>query len=98
MSRFRGNLYIQRSCVAAAFRKINAEILNFNQLGVPNVIAKLAERPRGLVLVTGPTGSGKSTTLAAMLDKINTDYYKHIITIEDPIEFIHKHKKSMVNQ
>ncbi len=98
LSRFRGNVFKQRGCVAVAIRQIPYEILDLDTLGLPSVVAKLAERPRGLVLVTGPTGSGKSTTLAAMLDKINRERKGHIITIEDPIEFIHRHKNCMVNQ
>ncbi len=98
LSRFRGNVYKQRGCVAMAIRQIPYEIVSLDQLGLPHVLKKLAERPRGLVLVTGPTGSGKSTTLAAMVDKINTERREHIITVEDPIEFIHRHKHCMVNQ
>jgi twitching motility protein PilT len=98
LSRFRGNVYKQRGCVALAIRQIPYEINDIAHLGLPAVIEKLAERPRGLVLVTGPTGSGKSTTLAAMLDKINRERKGHIITVEDPIEFIHRHKNCMVNQ
>ncbi len=98
LSRFRGNVYKQRGCVAMAIRQIPYEILPLEKLGMPPVVAKLAERPRGLVLVTGPTGSGKSTTLAAMVDKVNNERRGHIITIEDPIEFIHRHKKCMINQ
>jgi twitching motility protein PilT len=98
LSRFRGNCYKQRGCIAMALRQIPYEIMSLEDLGLPPVTKKLAERPRGLVLVTGPTGSGKSTTLAAMLDKINRERQNHIITIEDPIEFIHRHKKSTVNQ
>ncbi len=98
LSRFRGNVYKQRGCVAMAIRQIPYEIMTVEQLGLPPVINKLADRPRGLVLVTGPTGSGKSTTLAAMLDKINIERQGHIITVEDPIEFIHRHKNCVVNQ
>jgi twitching motility protein PilT len=98
LSRFRGNLYKQRGCVGMALRQIPYEILTLQQLGMPPALTKLAERPRGLVLVTGPTGSGKSTTLAAMVDKINDERSCHILTVEDPIEFIHGHKKSTVNQ
>jgi twitching motility protein PilT len=98
LSRFRGNVYKQRGCVAMAIRQIPYEIHSIEKLGLPPVVKKLAERPRGLVLVTGPTGSGKSTTLAAMLDKINRERQSHIITIEDPIEFIHRHKGCVVNQ
>jgi twitching motility protein PilT len=98
LSRFRGNVYKQRGCVAMAIRQIPYEIHTLEKLNMPPVLNKLSERPRGLVLVTGPTGSGKSTTLAAMVDKINREEKGHIITIEDPIEFIHRHKGCMVNQ
>ena len=98
MSRFRCNVFRQRDSVAMAVRKIPFEIIGFKDLGVPAVVERLAERPRGLVLVTGPTGSGKSTTLAAMIDKINEERRGHILTIEDPIEFVHKHKNCLVNQ
>ena len=98
LSRFRGNVYKQRGCVAMAIRQIPYEIISIQQLGLPPIINKLAERPRGLVLVTGPTGSGKSTTLAGMVDKVNRERKGHIITIEDPIEFIHRHQKCMINQ
>jgi twitching motility protein PilT len=84
--------------VAAAFRTIPFKILTFEELGLPPVIEKLAQKPRGLILVTGPTGSGKSTTLASIVDKINTDHNHHIITIEDPIEYLHGHKSCVVNQ
>ena len=98
LSRFRANIYTQRGAVAGAFRTIPFKILSFDELGLPKVIADLAEKPSGLVLVTGPTGSGKSTTLAAIIDKINTEQRLHIITIEDPIEYLHPHKLSVVNQ
>jgi twitching motility protein PilT len=98
LSRFRGNVYKQRGCVAVAVRQIPYEIQGLDSLGLPPVVNKLAERPRGLVLVTGPTGSGKSTTLASMVDKINLERKGHIITVEDPIEFIHRHKNCMINQ
>ena len=98
LSRFRGNVYKQRGCVAMAIRQIPYEIVSIEQLGMPPILNKLSERPRGLVLVTGPTGSGKSTTLAAMVDKVNRERKGHIITIEDPIEFIHRHQRCMVNQ
>ena len=98
LARFRGNCFRQRGCVALAIRQIPYEIVSIEQLGLPKVLNRLAERPRGLVLVTGPTGSGKSTTLAAMVDKINRERKGHIITIEDPIEFIHRHQNCMVNQ
>jgi len=98
LARFRANLFHQRGAVGAVFRTIPWEIKGFDALGLPPVIKTLCEKPRGLVLVTGPTGSGKSTTLAAMLDKINSEREEHIITIEDPIEFVHAHKKCLVNQ
>jgi twitching motility protein PilT len=98
LSRFRANIYTQRGAVAGAFRTIPFKILSFDELGLPKVIADLAEKPSGLVLVTGPTGSGKSTTLAAIIDKINTEQRLHIITVEDPIEYLHPHKLSVVNQ
>ncbi len=98
LSRFRANLFNQRGAVAAVFRVIPYEIKSFEALGLPPIVAKLCEKPRGLILVTGPTGSGKSTTLAAMLDKINSERHEHILTIEDPIEFLHPHKKCLVNQ
>jgi twitching motility protein PilT len=98
LARFRGNAYRQRGCVALAIRLIPFNILSFDELGLPAIMRKLAERPRGLVLVTGPTGSGKSTTLAAVVDYINKTRRGHIITIEDPIEFIHRHQNCMVNQ
>ena len=98
MARFRGNLFNQRGAVAAVFRMIPFEIKSFDQLKLPRVVRSLCEKPRGLVLVTGPTGSGKSTTLATMLDLINNEREEHMITIEDPIEFIHTHKKCLVNQ
>src|SRR5690606_14408275 len=98
LSRFRANAFRQRGCVALAIRQIPFQITPLEKLNVPPVLGKLAERPRGLVLVTGPTGSGKSTTLAAMIDKINKERRGHILTIEDPIEFIHRHQGCMVNQ
>ncbi|HHE47011.1 MAG TPA: type IV pilus twitching motility protein PilT [Bacteroidetes bacterium] len=98
LSRFRANVFRQRDCVAMALRRIPFEILNFEKLGLPPVVEELADRPNGLVLVTGATGSGKSTTMAAMIDKINREKSKHILTIEDPIEYIHQHKNSIVNQ
>jgi twitching motility protein PilT len=98
LSRFRGNVFRQRGTVAMAIRQIPFEILSFQELGLPASIATLAEKPRGLVLVTGPTGSGKSTTLAAMLDKVNRERSGHIVTVEDPIEFVHRHKNCLVNQ
>ncbi|HLE37809.1 MAG TPA: PilT/PilU family type 4a pilus ATPase, partial [Candidatus Acidoferrales bacterium] len=98
LARFRGNLFHQRGAVGAVFRTIPWEIKGFEALGLPQVVKALCDKPRGLVLVTGPTGSGKSTTLAAMLDKINGEREEHMITIEDPIEFLHNHKKCLVNQ
>jgi twitching motility protein PilT len=98
MARFRGNLFHQRGAVAGVFRVIPFEIKTFEQLCLPPILRKLCEKPRGLVLVTGPTGSGKSTTLATMLDLINSSRHEHMITIEDPIEFVHPHKKCLVNQ
>ncbi|HTS02894.1 MAG TPA: ATPase, T2SS/T4P/T4SS family, partial [Thermoanaerobaculia bacterium] len=98
LARFRGNCFLQRGAVSAVFRQIPYEILGFRELGVPNVVETLCNKPRGLVLVTGPTGSGKSTTLATMIDKINREQPKHIVTIEDPIEFLHTHKRCIVNQ
>ena len=98
LSRFRANIFMQRGAVAGAFRMIPFQIKTFRELKLPPVINELAKRPRGLILVTGPTGSGKSSTLAAMIDKVNSERYEHIITIEDPIEFIHTHKKCLVNQ
>src|SRR5512132_463640 len=97
-SRFRCNVFNQRGAVGAVYRLIPEKIRTFGELGLPPVLATLAERPRGLVLITGPTGSGKSTTLAAMLDKINSERHEHILTIEDPIEYIHQHKNCLVNQ
>jgi twitching motility protein PilT len=98
LARFRGNVYKQRGCVSMAIRMIPFNVRTFQELGLPPIIAKLAERPRGLILVTGPTGSGKSTTLAAIIDKINKERKGHIITVEDPIEFIHRHQSCIVNQ
>jgi twitching motility protein PilT len=98
LARFRGNVFKQRGCVAMVLRMIPFSVRTFEDLGLPPVVAKLAERPRGLILVTGPTGSGKSTTLAAMIDKINKERKGHIITVEDPIEFIHRHQSCLVNQ
>jgi twitching motility protein PilT len=98
LARFRANVFHQRGAIAAAFRQIPYEIRGFRELGVPPVLEKLCEKPRGLVLVTGPTGSGKSTTLAAMIDKVNRDRSEHIVTIEDPVEYLHSHKKCIVNQ
>jgi twitching motility protein PilT len=98
LSRFRGNVYKQRGCVSMAIRQIPFTIRTFQELGLPPILEKLAEKPRGLVLVTGPTGSGKSTSLAAMIDKINREERGHILTVEDPIEFVHRHQNCIVNQ
>ena len=98
LARFRANVFNQRGATAAVFRVIPFEIKSFNQLGLPPVVSKMCDKPRGLVLVTGPTGSGKSTTLAAMIDKINSERHDHILTIEDPIEFVHMNKNCVVNQ
>src|SRR5258705_171346 len=98
LARFRGNLFNQRGATGGVFRVIPFEIKSFQQLNLPPIISKLCDKPRGLVLVTGPTGSGKSTALAAMIDKINTERHDHIITIEDPIEFVHSNKNCLVNQ
>jgi twitching motility protein PilT len=98
LARFRCNVYRQRGAVGAAIRVVPYKIRSFDELGLPKVVEEMAERPKGLVLVTGPTGSGKSTTLAAMVDKINNERSEHIVTIEDPIEFVHPHKRCVVNQ
>jgi twitching motility protein PilT len=98
LSRFRGNIFMQRGAVAAAFRTIPFEIRAFNELGLPEIVNDLVKKPRGLILVTGATGSGKSTTLAAMVDRINAERFDHIITVEDPIEYLHTHKKCLINQ
>jgi len=98
VARFRANIFIQRGALAGVFRMIPYEILSLESLGLPTVVMKLTTLPRGLILVTGPTGCGKSTSLAAFLDKINIERHDHIVTIEDPIEFVHKHKGCLVNQ
>ncbi|TMM17198.1 MAG: type IV pili twitching motility protein PilT, partial [Actinobacteria bacterium] len=98
VARFRVNVYYQREAVGAAFRLIPQDIKSLEELGLPGTLHAFAEKPRGIVLVTGPTGSGKSTTLAAILDEINRTRAEHILTIEDPIEFVHKHKRCIVNQ
>ena len=98
LARFRANVFHQRGAIAAAFRQIPYEMRGFRELGLPAVVERLCEKPRGLILVTGPTGSGKSTTLAAMLDKVNRERHEHIVTIEDPVEYLHSHKKCIVNQ
>ncbi len=98
LARFRCNVFVQRGAVAGAFRAIPFKILSIEELGLPKVVADFASKPRGLVVVTGPTGSGKSTTLAAVIDKINSGTRQHILTIEDPIEYLHPHKRCLVNQ
>jgi twitching motility protein PilT len=98
LARFRGNVFKQRGCVAMVIRMIPFSVKTFADLNLPPVVAKMSEKPRGLVLVTGPTGSGKSTTLAAIIDKINKERKGHIITVEDPIEFIHRHHQCIINQ
>lgn len=98
LSRFRANIFNQKGAIAGVFRSIPSVVPAMGELGLPAVVNKLCEKPRGLILVTGPTGSGKSTTLAAMIDKINTEKHSHILTIEDPIEFLHQHKNCVVNQ
>ncbi len=98
LSRFRANMFIQRGTVAGAFRTIPYNIRSFQELGLPPIVKELTKKPRGLILVTGPTGSGKTTTLAAMIDEINSTRPLHIVTIEDPIEYVHPHKKGIVNQ
>ncbi|MDY0276168.1 MAG: type IV pilus twitching motility protein PilT [Desulfomicrobium sp.] len=98
LSRFRGNIFMQRGAMAGVFRMIPYKVLSFEELGLPPVVRRLAEKQRGLILVTGPTGSGKSTTLASMIDYINVNRQEHIVTIEDPIEYLHPHKNCLVNQ
>ncbi len=98
LARFRGNVFKQRGCVTMVIRQIPFSVKTFDELGLPATLAELSDRPRGLVLVTGPTGSGKSTTLAAMIDRINKNRKAHIITVEDPIEFIHRHQGCIINQ
>ena len=98
IGRFRVNAFMQQGNVSLVLRLINSKILSFQELGLPEILGYLSRRPRGMVLVTGPTGSGKSTTLASMIDLINSESHHHILTLEDPIEFVHKHKKSLVNQ
>ncbi|HVT61392.1 MAG TPA: type IV pilus twitching motility protein PilT [Thermoanaerobaculia bacterium] len=98
LARFRANIFHQRGAIGAAFRQIPFEIRGFRELGLPAVIERMCEKPRGLILVTGPTGSGKSTTLAAMLDKVNRERHEHIVTVEDPVEYLHSHKSCIVNQ
>ncbi len=98
LSRFRANIFMQRGAVAGAFRTIPFKIMTFDELGLPPVVAELAKKPQGLILVTGPTGSGKTTTLASIINMINTERNQHILTVEDPIEYIHPHKSCVVNQ
>ncbi len=98
LSRFRANIFMQRGAVAGAFRTIPFKILSFEELGLPQVVSDLTRKARGLILVTGPTGSGKTTTLASIISKINEDRHEHIVTIEDPIEYLHPHKNCIVNQ
>jgi twitching motility protein PilT len=98
LSRFRGNIFVQRGALAGVFRLIPYKILSMDDLGLPPIVKEIARKPRGLVLVTGPTGSGKSTTLAAIIDSINQERHEHIVTIEDPVEFLHPHKNCLVNQ
>jgi twitching motility protein PilT len=98
LARFRVNVFFQRGTLGAAFRLIPADIKTLEELGIPTTLHALTEKPRGLVLVTGPTGSGKSTTLAALIDEINRKRSEHILTIEDPVEFVHRHKRCIVNQ
>ena len=98
LARFRANVFMQRGAVAGAFRLVPFNIIPLEELGLPPVVMELCEKPRGLVLVCGPTGSGKSTTLASMIDRINQRHRAHIVTIEDPIEYLHPHKSSLVNQ
>jgi len=98
LARFRANVFLQRGAVAGAFRLVPYKIIPLGELGVPTIVEELCDRPRGLVLVTGPTGSGKSTTLASMIDRINTSHRAHIVTIEDPIEYLHPHKNCLINQ
>jgi len=98
VSRFRGNIFYQRGAIAGVFRLIPFEIKSFESLGLPRIVTDLCEKPRGLILVTGPTGSGKTTTLATMIDKINRERHEHIVTLEDPIEFLHPHRNCIVNQ
>lgn len=98
ISRFRANVFVQRGTVSVAIRAIPFDILSFEELGLPPIVKELSERPKGLILVTGPTGSGKSTTLASMIDKINEEKSVHIITVEDPIEYVYAHKNSTIDQ
>ncbi len=98
LGRFRGNVFTQRGAIAGAFRLLPANIRNYQELGLPAVTSEFARKPRGLILITGPTGSGKTTTLASMVDQVNRERYEHIVTIEDPIEYVFQHKNCIVNQ
>jgi twitching motility protein PilT len=98
LGRFRVNVYSQREAISVAFRSIPNEIRSFDEAGIPSIVATLCDKPNGIILVTGPTGSGKSTTLATMIDKVNSEYPLHILTIEDPIEFLHRSKRAIINQ
>ncbi|MBW2504929.1 MAG: PilT/PilU family type 4a pilus ATPase, partial [Deltaproteobacteria bacterium] len=98
LARFRGNIFVQRGAVGGVFRLIPYKFLSFEELGLPSVVKEISRKSNGLVLVTGPTGSGKSTTLASIIDAINSERQEHIITIEDPIEYLHPHRKCVVNQ
>jgi twitching motility protein PilT len=98
VARFRGNLFVQRGCVSACFRFIPYQVMSFEELGLPPILSEIGSKAKGLILITGATGSGKSTTLAAMIDKINKEQRLHIITIEDPIEYVHIHQRSIINQ
>ena len=98
LSRFRANIFMQRGAVAGAFRSIPYKVMTMEELGLPKAVLDITKKPRGLVLVTGPTGSGKSTTLASIIDRINTERHDHIVTVEDPIEYLHPHKNCLVNQ
>ena len=97
-ARFRVNVYFQKGSIGAAFRAIPQEVTSLRDLGLPEAVEDMTRKPRGLILVTGPTGSGKSTTLAAMIDRINAGRNEHIMSVEDPIEFLHEHKNCIVNQ
>src|SRR3989344_3505038 len=98
IGRLRMNIYRQRGAIGAAVRAIPSSFRTFEEIGLPSVVYEILKVPKGLVLVTGPTGSGKSTTLASMIDYLNEQHTYHIVTVEDPIEYVHSHKKSMVNQ
>jgi len=98
LSRFRANIFMQRGAVAGAFRSIPYKVMTMEELGLPKAVLDITKKPRGLVLVTGPTGSGKSTTLASIIDRVNSERHDHIVTIEDPIEYLHPHKNCVVNQ